>query len=51
MSNKIVVIGGGGHAKVVISILKKLNNFNIVDYTDIENKGEILGIDDLPENV
>jgi len=44
MKEKIVVIGGGGHAKVIISILKKLNNYEIVGYTDIESKGEILGI-------
>jgi UDP-perosamine 4-acetyltransferase len=44
MKDKIVVIGGGGHAKVIISILKKLNHYDIVGYTDPENKGEILGI-------
>jgi len=41
--DKIIVIGGGGHAKVVISILKKLNKYSIVGYTDFENKGNILG--------
>jgi len=45
MKDKIVVIGGGGHAKVIISILKKLNQYDIVGYTDLENKGEILGIE------
>ncbi|MCF8296139.1 MAG: acetyltransferase [Melioribacteraceae bacterium] len=44
MNDQIVVIGGGGHAKVIISILKKLNQYDIVGYTDPENKGEILGI-------
>ncbi|WKZ71055.1 MAG: acetyltransferase [Melioribacteraceae bacterium] len=44
MKDKIVVIGGGGHAKVIISILKKLYKYDIVGYTDLENKGEILGI-------
>ncbi|MBU2494644.1 MAG: acetyltransferase [Bacteroidetes bacterium] len=44
MKEKIVVIGGGGHAKVIISILKKLNQYDIVGYTDPENKGEILGV-------
>ncbi len=44
MKKKIVVIGGGGHAKVLISVLKKLNNFHIIGYTDIKDKGEILGI-------
>src|SRR5579872_2374559 len=38
------VIGGGGHAKVVISILHKLKNFEIVGYTDIENRGSLLGV-------
>ncbi len=42
--DKIVIIGGGGHAKVVISILKKINTYEIVGYTDIKNRGEILGV-------
>lgn len=44
MKDKIIVIGGGGHAKVIISIIKKLKNFEIVGYTDLENKGSLLGI-------
>ena len=43
--NDIIVIGGGGHAKVVISIVKKLKTFNIIGYTDINNNGNILGAD------
>jgi len=31
---KIVLIGGGGHCKVVISILKKLGNFEIAGIVD-----------------
>jgi len=31
---KIVLIGGGGHCKVVISILKNLDNFEIVGIVD-----------------
>jgi len=42
--DKIVIIGGGGHAKVVISILKKINTYEIVGYTDVKNRGEILGV-------
>jgi len=42
--DKIVVIGGGGHAKVIISILKKIDTYEIVGYTDVENIGEILGV-------
>jgi len=44
MKSKIIIIGGGGHAKVLISILKKLKLFDILGYTDIEDKGNILGI-------
>jgi len=41
--DRIVVIGGGGHAKVVISVLKK-SGFDIAGYTDPEDHGDILGI-------
>ncbi|MDD2224789.1 MAG: NeuD/PglB/VioB family sugar acetyltransferase [Candidatus Shapirobacteria bacterium] len=44
MKSKIIIIGGGGHAKVLISIIKKLKSFETLGYTDIENKGEILGV-------
>ncbi len=42
--DKIVVIGGGGHSKVVISILKKINKYKIFGYTDPVDKGDILSI-------
>ena len=38
----IVVVGGGGHAKVLISVLRKNAGYNIVGYTDIEDRGTIL---------
>ena len=41
---EIVIVGGGGHAKVLISILKKSNHFNIVGYTDVQDRGLIIGI-------
>ena len=43
----IVLVGGGGHCKVVISILKKLDTFNISGISDLrENLGkEVLGIE------
>jgi sugar O-acyltransferase (sialic acid O-acetyltransferase NeuD family) len=41
--DKIVVIGGGGHAKVLISILKKCS-YEVVGYTDHYDLGSILGI-------
>jgi sugar O-acyltransferase (sialic acid O-acetyltransferase NeuD family) len=37
----IVMIGGGGHAKVVLTILKKLK-YNIIGYTDLVNCGTVL---------
>jgi sugar O-acyltransferase (sialic acid O-acetyltransferase NeuD family) len=39
----IVVIGGGGHAKVVISVLKKCR-YEILGYTDKRDRGAILGV-------
>jgi len=35
---KILLVGGGGHCKVVLSILKKLNSFEIVAISDLEEK-------------
>lgn len=40
----IVVVGGGGHAKVVISILQKLRSHRILGYTDLKDNGSILGV-------
>lgn len=42
--DSIVVVGGGGHAKVIISILKRLNNYRIYGYVDKVNRGKILDI-------
>jgi sugar O-acyltransferase (sialic acid O-acetyltransferase NeuD family) len=42
--HEIVVIGGGGHAKVVISILRKLHSYAILGYTDRKDHGAVLGI-------
>ena len=39
---EIVVVGGGGHAKVVLSILRKLNRFNVLGYTDLKDNGTLL---------
>jgi len=41
----IVVIGGGGHAKVIISIIKKIKDFRIIGYTDLADRGDILGVE------
>ena len=41
---KVIVIGGGGHAKVIISILKKIKRFNTIGYLDTADKGRILGV-------
>jgi len=35
---KLILIGGGGHCKVVISILKKLKTFDIVGIIDKEDR-------------
>jgi sugar O-acyltransferase (sialic acid O-acetyltransferase NeuD family) len=42
--DEIVVVGGGGHAKVVISILRKLDRHRILGYTDLKDNGPLLGV-------
>lgn len=41
---KIVVIGGGGHAKSVIGIIKRLKKYELLGYVDHSDNGEILGV-------
>ena len=41
---EILIVGGGGHAKVVISILQKLGRYRIVGYTDLVNKGSVSSV-------
>ena len=44
MPDRIIILGGGGHAKVIVSLLKKLGaRFEIAGYTDKEDRGSILG--------
>jgi sugar O-acyltransferase (sialic acid O-acetyltransferase NeuD family) len=42
--DRIVVVGGGGHAKVVISILRKLKSYHILGYTDQKDNGAVAGV-------
>lgn len=41
---EIVVVGGGGHAKVIIDVLKRLSEYDVIGYTDVSDRGSILGI-------
>lgn len=50
IKEKIVIIGGGGHAKVVASILKQLPAFEVLGYTDREDRGSLLGLPYLGED-
>lgn len=43
-ADAIVVVGGGGHAKVVISILRKLKRHRILGYTDLKDNGALVGV-------
>ncbi len=47
---EIVVLGGGGHARVVISILKKLGVYLILGYTDVSDRGSISGVSFIGED-
>ena len=42
--DKMIVIGGGGHAKVIINILLKDGKYDLIGYTDRNDRGEILGV-------
>jgi sugar O-acyltransferase (sialic acid O-acetyltransferase NeuD family) len=39
----VVVIGGGGHAKVLLSVLARLRGYAILGYLDPADRGPILG--------
>jgi UDP-perosamine 4-acetyltransferase len=41
--NEFIVIGGGGHARVVISILRKLQGSSVLGYTDCMDHGTVMG--------
>lgn len=43
-ADEIILLGGGGHAKVVVSILRKLGQFSILGYTDVKNNGALLEV-------
>ena len=40
---EIVVIGGGGHAKVLIGTLNKLPEYSVIGYTDRKDNGSLIG--------
>ncbi len=42
--NSIVLVGGGGHAKVIVSILRKLASFSILGYTALKDGADLMGI-------
>ncbi len=41
---EVVIIGGGGHAKVLVALIHKLG-WSVVGYTDGEDRGAILGVE------
>ena len=40
----IVVVGGGGHARVVISLIKKLAGYKLIGFTDPEQNADLLAV-------
>jgi len=41
---RIVLVGGGGHARSVLAVLKKLPEFSVIGYVDPVDHGKLLGI-------
>lgn len=37
-------MGGGGHARVVLSMLKNINGYRLLGYTDLKDHGQMLGV-------
>ncbi len=50
VKDRIVVVGGGGYAKLIINTLKKLETYEIIGYTDFVNNGKILGAEYLGDD-
>lgn len=44
MKSKIVIVGGGEFAHLIIDIIKKLDEYDILGYTDLTDRGPVLGI-------
>ncbi len=42
--DRIVVTGGGGYARAIIGILKKIKSYDIIGYTDDTDKKDIFGV-------
>ncbi|MEC2346211.1 acetyltransferase [Paenibacillus barengoltzii] len=42
--DKAIVIGGGGHAKVVMDIMQRMGNYELVGFTDNEEQPELCGV-------
>lgn len=47
---KIVIVGGGGHAKSLINIIQKTKKFKILGYVDLKDCGRVLGVNYLGED-
>lgn len=43
MKDKIVIVGGGEFAHLIIDVIKRLEKYDILGYTDIEDKGIVQG--------
>ena len=43
MKDKIVIVGGGEFAHLIIDVIKKLDQYEIIGYTDLVDKGLVLG--------
>jgi sugar O-acyltransferase (sialic acid O-acetyltransferase NeuD family) len=40
----LVLLGGGGHAKSVLTVVKKLGQFRVAGYVDPKDRGQLLGV-------
>lgn len=45
MKDKIVIVGGGEFAHLIIDVIKRLDKYDILGYTDIDDKGPVQGVE------
>ena len=44
MQKNAIIVGGSGYAREVISIVKSMNSYNLIGYTDVKDSGDLFGV-------
>ena len=44
MQKNAIIVGGSGYAREVIAIVKSMNSYNWIGYTDVKDNGDLLEV-------